>query len=112
MPCRSGCEDVPINYKDFSNSLLKENAHLKKRIEELEKLSEIEKVAFNSFMTVFLCKAMEIVVSNFGYKYLNSDLEWWFKEHKNRDNNNDESTLPKEVIDHKLLEIQKKYRVG
>lgn len=111
MPCRSGDEDVSINYEHLSDSLFEENARLRKRIEELEKLSELEKVAFNSFMTVFLCKAMEIVVSNFGYKYVNSDLEWWFKEHKNRDNNNDESTLPKEVIDHKLLEIQQKYKV-
>ena len=111
MPCRSGEEDFHVNYENLSDSLIKENAQLRKRIKELEKLPELEKVAFNSFMTVFLCKAMDIVVSNFGYKYINSDLEWWYKEHKNRDDNNDISKLSKDEIEQKLLQIQEKYKV-
>jgi hypothetical protein len=72
----------------------------------------LENIAFNSFMSVFLCRAMEIVVSNFDYKFVNSDLEWWFKEHQRRDNNHDESELTPEELAKKLIEFKKKYIVG
>jgi len=112
MPCRSGLEvDEPIDYKRYSHIMNEEVIRLRKEIKRLNELSELEKTAFNSFMTVFLCNAMNIVVSNFEYKYVNSDLEWWYKEHKNRDDNNDVSTLSKEEVDQKLSEIQEKYRV-
>ena len=71
----------------------------------------LENIAFNSFMSVFLCRAMEIIVSNFDYKFVNSDLEWWFKEHQRRDNNHDESELTSEELAEKLIEFKEKYRV-
>ncbi len=121
MPCRvdewnSNCCGDSNNFKKPSNpidDLIDENASLKKRIIELEslELKELENIAFNSFMTVFLCKAMEIVVSNFDYKFVNSDLEWWFKEHQRRDNNHDESELNPEELAKKLIEFNRKYRV-
>jgi hypothetical protein len=71
----------------------------------------LENIAFNSFMSVFLCRAMEIIVSNFDYKFVNSDLEWWFKEHQRRDNNDDKSELTSEELAKKLIEFKEKYRV-
>jgi hypothetical protein len=112
MPCRSGLEiDEPFDYERYSHIMDKEVIRLRKEIKRLNELSDLEKTAFNSFMTVFLCKAMGIVVSNFEYKYVTSDLEWWYKEHKSRDDNNDVSTLSKEEVEQKLSEIQEKYRV-
>tara|TARA_R110000868_G_scaffold131275_2_gene341224 strand:+ start:230 stop:571 length:342 start_codon:yes stop_codon:yes gene_type:complete len=112
MPCRSGLEkEEPFDYEKYSHIMDKEVIRLRKEIKRLNELSDLEKTAFNSFMTVFLCKAMDIVVSNFGYKYVNSDLEWWYKEHKSRDDNDDISTLSKEEVEKKLSEIQEKYRV-
>ena len=112
MPCKSGLEEQePFDYEKYSHIMDKEVIRLRKEICRLEELSELEKVAFNSFMTVFLCKAMDIVVSNFEYKYINSDLEWWYKEHKSRDDNNNVSKLSEDEIEKKLLQIQKKYKV-
>lgn len=112
MPCRSGLEEEePFDYKKYSDIMNEEVIRLRKEIKRLTELSELEKVAFNSFMTVFLCKAMDIVVSNFGYKYVNSDLEWWFKEHKRRDNNHNESELTSEELAKKLIEFKTKYKV-
>jgi hypothetical protein len=82
--------------------------------EKLEKeLSEnpLEKLFFNSPMTVFLCKAMDIVVNNFEYKWVTHDMEWWHKEHKYRDAHNNESLLDKEELAKKLIEFEKKYKV-
>lgn len=75
------------------------------------KNKNLENIAFNSFMSVFLCRAMEIVVSNFDYKFVNSDLEWWFKEHKRRDLNHDKSELTPEELAKKLIEFNTKYNV-
>ena len=112
MPCKSGLEEQELfDYEKYSYIMEEEVIRLRKEIKRLSELSELEKIAFNSFMTVFLCKAMDIVVSNFKYKYVNSDLEWWYKEHKSRDGNNDVSTLSKEEVEQKLSEIQEKYRV-
>jgi len=83
----------------------------KKEFNDELKNKNLENIAFNSFMSVFLCKAMEIVVSNFDYKFVNSDLEWWFKEHQRRDNNHDESELNPEELAKKLIEFKTKYRV-
>jgi flagellar motor component MotA len=113
MPCRSGLEvDEPFDYERYSHIIDEEVIKLRKEIRRLNELSDLEKTAFNSFMTVFLCKAMDIVVSNFDYKFINSDLEWWYKEHKSRDANKDVSTLSKKEVQQKLLEIQEKYRVN
>ena len=71
----------------------------------------LENIAFNSFMSVFLCRAMEIIVSNFDYKFVNSDLEWWFKEHQRRDNNHDQSELTSKELAEKLIEFKRKYKV-
>jgi hypothetical protein len=112
MPCRSGLEEQePFDYKKYSDIMDEEVIRLRKEIKRLNELSELEKTAFNSFMTVFLCKAMDIVVSNFEYKYVNSDLEWWYKEHKYRDANDDKSSLSQQEIDEKLSHIQQKYKV-
>jgi hypothetical protein len=112
MPCKSGLEEQePFDYEKYSNAINEEVIRLRKEIIRLNELSELEKIAFNSFMAVFLCKAMDIVVSNFGYKYVNSDLEWWFKEHKIRDGNNNLSTLSTEEVKQKLSKIQKNYKV-
>lgn len=86
----------------------------KEREEEFNdelKNKNLENIAFNSFMSVFLCRAMEIIVSNFGYKFVNSDLEWWFKEHQRRDLNDDKSELTAEELAKKLIEFKKKYKV-
>lgn len=82
--------------KEFNDELINKN---------------LENIAFNSFMSVFLCRAMEIVVSNFDYKFVNSDLEWWFKEHQCRDNNHDKSKLTPEELAKKLIKFKKKYTV-
>jgi hypothetical protein len=83
----------------------------KKEFNDELKNKNLENIAFNSFMSVFLCRAMEIVVSNFDYKFVNSDLEWWFKEHQRRDLNHDESELTAEELAEKLIEFKKKYTV-
>ena len=71
----------------------------------------LENIAFNSFMSVFLCKAMNIVVSNFGYKFIGDDLEWWYKEHKARDANNDKSILSDTELAEKMLFLKERYQV-
>jgi hypothetical protein len=112
MPCKSGFEEKePFDYKHYSDVMDKEVIALRKEIKRVKELSDLEKVAFNSFMSVFLCKTMDIVVSNFGYKYVNTDLEWWYKEHKFRDDNKNESELTTEEITKKLIEFETKYRV-
>lgn len=83
----------------------------KKEFEEELKNKTLENICFNSFMTVFLCKAMDIVVSNFGYKFVNADLEWWYKEHKARDNNNDKSILSEEELAKKMLDFNERYSI-
>ena len=71
----------------------------------------LENLFFNSPMTVFLCKAMEIVVKETGYKYVMHDLEWWYKEHEYRDNHNGESLIDKKELAEKLIQLNKIYTV-
>jgi hypothetical protein len=94
----------------------KKHEELSKKIKEKLLNNELENktlenISFNSFMTVFLCNAMDIVVSNFGYKFVNNDLEWWYKEHKARDVNNDKSILSDTELAEKMIYLKNKYRV-
>lgn len=81
------------------------------RLEKEVSENSLEYLFFKSPMTVFLCKAMDIVVSNFDYKFVTADMEWWYKEHKYRDANNEESSLSKEELANKLIELNEKYKV-
>lgn len=82
------------------------------KITQKNSFSELEKIAFDSFMTVFLCKAMDIIGSNNMMQFTYPDMEWWYKEHKSRDKNNDRSLLANSKIQDKLERINKKYKVN
>jgi len=126
MPCSSG-PTIGRNYDPVAQERMIEQLRLadverkkiekeklKKEKEEVDKeLKEgnLENMAFNSFMSVFLCRAMDIVVSNFGYKFIPPDLEWWYKEHKYRDNHQDKSSLTKEEITTKMIEFSRQFQV-
>lgn len=111
MPCLSGNERMEIK------PLTKEQIARGKEIERIEKLrktnlsnySPIEKEAFNSFMTVFLCKAMDLIASNNLMQHTYHEMEWWWKEHKYRDNNNNKASDG--FTQKKLVEIQERYKV-
>lgn len=112
MPCKSGLEDMtPIDYKT-----LYEDSH-ERYLEEIEKLkyeqslSEIEHIAFHSFMTVFLCKAMELIETNNLMQHTYEDMEWWWREHQIRDKNNDRSKTNPEVLEKRLKKIYSKYKI-
>ena len=127
MPCKSGLEGIPCTLTARERKAMqaanrradrewrkKEQERLKMIKDELDKeISEghLENLFFNSPMTVFLCKTMEIVVSNFGYKYTMHDLEWWYKEHMYRDNHNGESLIDKKELAEKLIQLNKIYTV-
>jgi len=72
---------------------------------------DLEGIAFKSFMTVFLCKAMELIKTNNLMQHTYTDMEWWWKEHKYRDENNEKSKLSKEELIQKLTEISNQYEV-
>ena len=72
---------------------------------------DLENIAFNSFMTVFLCKAMQLIESNNLMQHTYSYMEWWWNEHKHRDANNDESSLSKEELIKKLIDINNYYKI-
>ncbi len=72
---------------------------------------DLESIAFNSFMTVFLCKAMELIESNNLMDYTYHDMEWWYKEHKYRDVNNDQSKIDEKDLIQKLIDISNQYTV-
>ena len=126
MPCISGptygSPLTPKQLKALKASLKRESEKCEK--EEQKRLQiikdkldkemsegQLENLFFNSPMTVFLCKTMDIVVSNFGYKWTTHDLEWWYEEHKYRDNHNGESLLDKKELAEKLIELEKYYKV-
>lgn len=81
------------------------------KIANLIKKSDLEEIAFNSFMSVFLCKAMELIVSNNLMAHTYADMEWWWEEHKYRDNNNDKSSVSKEELYKKLYQINNQFKV-
>lgn len=86
----------------------------KEEREELEnemKYHTLENIFFKSSMTVFLCRTMQIVISNFGYRFLPEEFEWWWHEHGWRDTHNDVSKKSPEEIAKKVIEISKKYKV-
>lgn len=70
---------------------------------------ELEKKAFEGFMAVFLCKAMELIVTNGLLRHVYSHMEWWWEEHRKRDNN--DFSTPKEELYTRLLECKNLYRV-
>lgn len=72
---------------------------------------DLEGIAFSLFMTVFLCKAMELLGSNNLMQYTYNDMEWWWNEHKYRDTHNEESKLSKKELIQKLTEISNHYKV-
>jgi hypothetical protein len=126
MPCISGptygSPLSPKQIKALKASLKRESEKCEKEEQkrlqmikdELNKeMSEghLENLFFNSPMTVFLCKTMDIVVSNFGYKWTTHDLEWWHKEHKYRDNHDGESLIDKKELAEKLIQLEKIYKV-
>lgn len=71
----------------------------------------LENMSFNSFMTVFLCKALEIIDAKDLWLHTYHDMEWWYKEHKKRDNNNNVSDTPKKELIEKLMNINEYYKV-
>jgi hypothetical protein len=100
--------------REYKKSEKEKQRRLKMMNDEIDtEISErhLEKLFFNSPMTVFLCKTMDIVVRDTGYKYITHDLEWWYKEHKYRDHNNGESLLDKEELAKKLIQLNKIYKV-
>jgi hypothetical protein len=82
----------------------------RKEIENEMKHHRLENLFFSSAMTVILCKTMEIVVTNFGFKYLPVDYEWWWNEHKHRDKHG-HSVMDKEELAKKLIALNQKYKV-
>jgi len=100
--------------REYKKSEKERQKRLKMINDKIDKeMSEchLEHLFFNSPMTVFLCKTMDVVVRYTGYKYITHDLEWWYKEHKYRDNNNGESLLDKRELAEKLIELEKIYKV-
>jgi hypothetical protein len=82
----------------------------KKELEHELKHHTLENLFFNSPMTVMLCKAMTLVITNFEFKYLNTDYEWWWNEHKYRDEHG-VSIMDKEELAKKLIEFNNNYKV-
>lgn len=84
----------------------------KERLKKLIKSGDLEKIAFDSFMAVFLCKAMKLLESNNLLRFTYTDMEWWYNEHKYRDNNLNKSSLSKIELYKKLDSINKSYKVN
>jgi len=128
MPCKGGPDQDEIEYhKEYeSNPIFKKHIDSLRELYDiqcdryyklLEKLTykrslvETEDIAFNSFMTVFLCKAMDIIGSNNLMQHTYPDMEWWYKEHKTRDANNDKSLMKRSDLNIKLKFIEDKYKI-
>lgn len=101
--------------KKFEDKIkLEKELEIKKHSDFIENQTEkgdLENIAFNSFMTVFLCKAMTLIETNNLMQHTYNEMEWWWNEHKYRDKNNDKSSLTKQELTEKLLEIINKYKV-
>jgi len=113
MPCRSG--DEPWDFPAPTPEMVEESRNRKEKEaiirKNLSSYSKLENEAFTGFMAVFLCKAMELVVINDLTKHVWEDLEWWFKEHKFRDNNNNKRLTPKDECNKRLKRIKEHYKV-
>ncbi len=72
--------------------------------------SALEDISFNSFMSVFLCKAMELIITNNLIQHTYPDMEWWYNEHRFRDINNKSSLENFELLE-KLNNINQNYKV-
>jgi hypothetical protein len=122
MPCRSGLEEdlSPQEqiYADIASKHLSsyyEEHRLNNKLLNLEEnkatIASIEDVAFNSFMTVWLCKAMNMLDSQGVLHFMTADALWWYDEHQYRDANGDKSSLTQEEIAKKLVTIINNHKV-
>jgi len=109
MPCRTGYEDIPKF--EPTEEWLKRQEEIKISKENLKEYTELEKEAFASYMSVFLCRAMVLLESNGLLQHTYHDMEWWWKEHCYRDDNKNASSLSKKEIEEKLVQIKNKYKV-
>jgi hypothetical protein len=127
MPCRSGeptIEEIEYDEQYKNNPIFKrEIIRLRSIIEEqgarysrvIEKLtkkstqSDVETLAFSSFMSVFLCKAMGLIESNGLIQHTYHEMEWWYGEHKKRDRGELDTSIS-DVLD-KLGKINNKFKV-
>lgn len=127
MPCRSGeptIEEIEYDEQYKNNPIFKrEIIRLKNIIEEqgtryIKTIKNLtgkstqtssEALAFSSFMSVFLCKAMNLIETNGLMNYTFHEMEWWYKEHKKRDLG-DYSTPFSDLLD-KLGKIENKFKV-
>src|ERR1700752_4402259 len=102
MPCNSAPsqEEIEFNEQWRTNPIFRREIERLRKINDAQQLryneiigklvkkesvSELENTAFNSFMTVFLCKAMDLVKISNQMQYTYHDMEWWYDEHKRRD---------------------------
>lgn len=133
MPCQGGPTNEELAFAQrmandpefckqqreiWRQAKIEREKNYKKRLKEEKQILEnelnnhtLENIAFNSFMTVFVCRLMQIVISNFGYKFLPEEFEWWWHEHGWRDTHNDTTLKNKEELAKKLIEIAKEYKV-
>lgn len=133
MPCQGGPTNAELAFMQrMANDPIfcakqrekwrKEDIRMKKltikRVKEEKKELEneltnhtLEKIFFNSAMTVFLCRTMQIVIANFGYKFLPIEFEWWWLEHAWRDTHNDESKMDPKELAKKLISLNRTYKV-
>jgi len=100
--------------KEKHEKYLREIKEKEKKIKEEKikrevKKGELEYTAFDSFMAVFLCKAMKLIESNNLMQFTYVPMEWWFDEHKKRDSG--DFSTPKEEIVEKLLEIKEYFHI-
>lgn len=132
MPCRVDYEtkeEADYREKYANDAIFKHEIDKLRRIMETEskryrglldvanerlKMNDLERVAFDSFMSVMLCKAMDLIAGNDMMKYTTHEMEWWYNEHKFRDDFEgkqgvDGSSRP-EILQ-KLEAINQKYTV-
>lgn len=111
MPCRVGDWPIPEESEEHKSKRIKEEQNQKIRKAYLSDLQGDEKVAFGSFMTVFLCKAMELIEVNglMGQTY--EAMEWWYKEHKYRDTHLEATAITQKELEAILERIKNHYSV-
>lgn len=80
------------------------------RIQEAIASGYLEQLAFHSFMTVFLCKAMKLIESNNLMAFTFHEMEWWYREHQRRDQGLSPVLTPEELTI-RLLKINDYHKV-
>jgi hypothetical protein len=124
MPCKSGLEEewnpTPKErfYSEMADDYIKKSRIAEKLNEKLlnlkstkKSIESIEDVAFNSFMTVWLCKAMSLLDSKGILHFMTSDARWWYDEHQYRDANLNASRLTHKELAEKLTTIINNHKV-